>query len=133
MTERVALRYPDRKISETFLDFAGPIIQDLPSEAPEHRARQALEVAFTAWNAVIFADVLKDQGYIDQIRHLMAGNPQAGQLVEQMIARKRELFANDERMIGDWEVTRTEDGINVRADARDPYSLPRNVTPDRNT
>jgi hypothetical protein len=126
MTERAAPRYPDRKISETFLDFAGPIIQDLPSEAPEHRARQALQVAFTAWNAVIFADVLNDHGYIDQIRHLTAGKPDAGQLVEQMIARKRELFADDERMIGDWEVTRTEDGINVRADARDPYSLPRN-------
>jgi hypothetical protein len=45
--------------------------------------------------------------------------------MEQMITRKRELFADDERMIGDWEVTRTEDGINVRADARDPHSLPR--------
>jgi hypothetical protein len=133
MTKRAALRYPDRKISETFLDFARPIIQDLPSEAPEHRAREALQLAFTAWNAVIFADVLNDHGYIDQIRHLTAGNPEAGLLVEQMIARKRELFADDERMIGDWEVTRTEDGINVRADARDPYSLPPNPTLGRCT
>ena len=133
MSERAAPRYPDRKISETFLDFAGPIIQDLPSEAPEHRARQALQVAFAAWNAVIFADVLKDSGYIDQIRHLTAGNPEAGLLVEQMMARKREFFADDERMIGDWEVTRTADGINVRADARDPYSLPRNLTSARNS
>ena len=91
------------------------------------RARQALQVAFTVWNAVIFADVLSDHGYIDQIRHLTAGNPEAGLLVEQMIARKREFFADDERMIGDWEVTRTQDGINVRADARDPYSLPRGI------
>ncbi len=45
--------------------------------------------------------------------------------MEQLIARKRALFADDERMIGTWEVTRTEDGINLRADARDPYSLPR--------
>jgi len=133
MTKRAALRFPDRKISETFLDFASPTMNDLPSEAAEHRARQALQVSFTVWNAVIFADVLNDHGYIDQIRHLTAGNPEAGLLVEQMIARKRELFADDERMIGDWEVTRTEDGINVRADARDPYSLPRNPTPGRYT
>ena len=33
--------------------------------------------------------------------------------------------ANDARLIGTWEVTRTEDGINVRADARDPHSLQR--------
>ena len=133
MTKRAALRYPDRNISETFLDFARPIIQDLPSEAPEHRAREALQLAFTAWNAVIFADVLNDHGHIEKIRHLTAGNPEAGLLVEQMIARKRELFADDERMIGDWEVTRTEDGINVRADARDPYSLPPNPTRGRCT
>jgi hypothetical protein len=50
-----------------------------------------------------------------------------------MIARKREFFADDERMIGDWEVTRTADGINVRADARDPYSMPQNLTSARNS
>jgi hypothetical protein len=49
-----------------------------------------------------------------------------------MIARKPELFAEDERMIGDWEVTRTADAINVRANARDPYSVPRNLKPGRN-
>ena len=127
MTKRTPT-FPDRKISETFLQFAASIIQDLPSEAPEHRARQALQVSFTVWNAVIFADVLNDHGYLHEIRRLTSDNPEAGLLVEHMIARKRELFADDERMIGDWEVTRTEDGIKVRADARDPYSLPRNPT-----
>jgi hypothetical protein len=129
MTKRAVLRFPDRKISETFLDFAAPMLHDLPSEAPEHRARQALQVSFTVWNAVVFADVLADHGYLDQIRHLTAEDPETGLLMEQMIARKRELFADDKRMIGDWEVTRTADGINIRADARDPYSLPRNPTP----
>jgi hypothetical protein len=85
------------------------------------------------WNAVIFADVLNDHGYLDQIRHLTAGNPETGLLVEQMIARKRKFFADDERMIGDWDVTRTEGGINIRADARDPFSLPRHPTPRRRT
>ena len=47
--------------------------------------------------------------------------------MEYMIARKRALFAKDQRLIGNWEVTRTEDGINLHADARDPYSLPRHA------
>ena len=127
MAKRAALRFPDRKISETFLDFTSPIMNDLPSELAEHRARQALQVSFTVWNAVIFADVLNDHGYIDQIRHLTAGNPEAGLLVEQMIARKRELFANDERMIGDWEVTRTEDGISTSAPTREILILCRRI------
>jgi len=133
MTKRTETRFPDRKISETFLQFAAPIIHDLPSEAPEHRAREALQVSFTVWNAVIFADVLNDHGHLDEIRRLTAGNPEVGLLVDQMIVRKRALFADDERLIGDWEVTRTPEGINVRADARDPHSLPRNPTPGRCT
>lgn len=117
--------YPNRKISGTFLDFAAPVLDDLPSEAPEHGAREALQVCFTAWNAVVFADVLNDRQYLDEIRRLTADNPKAAMLMEQLIARKRALFADDERLIGSWEVTRTEDGINLRADARDPHSLPR--------
>jgi hypothetical protein len=117
--------YPNRKISETFLEFAAPMLKDLPSEAPEQRARQALEVCYTAWNAVVFADVLNDHRHLDQIRRLTADKPEVALLMEQLIARKRTLFADDERLIGTWEVTRTEDGINLRADARDPHSLPR--------
>ena len=117
--------YPNRKISETFLNFAAPVLDDLPSEAPEHRAREALQVCLTAWNAVVFADVLNDRQHLDEIRRLTADNPKTAMLMEQLITRKRALFGDDERLIGSWEVTRTEDGINLRADARDPHSLPR--------
>lgn len=48
-------------------------------------------------------------------------------LMEHLIDRKRALFAGDERLIGTWEVTRTEDGINLRVDARDPHTLPRDL------
>jgi hypothetical protein len=119
------LAYPNRKISETFLHFTEPLLHDLPSEAPEDRAQVALKLSFTAWNAVIFADVLNDHRHLDEIRRLLADKPEAALLMEQLIARKRALFADDGRMIGTWEVTRTEDGINLRADARDPFSLPR--------
>jgi hypothetical protein len=120
--------YPNRKISETFLHFAAPMLANLPSKAPERRAQQALEVSFTAWNAVIFADVLNDHRHLDEIRRVMVDNPETAHLMEQLIARKRALFADDERLIGTWEVTRTKDGINLRADARDPHSLPRDPT-----
>jgi hypothetical protein len=123
MNERTA--FPDRKISETFLHFAAPQLDNLPSEAPEHHAQRALEVCFTAWNAVVFADVLDDHRHLDEIRRLTADHPEAALLIEQLIARKRALFADDARIIGTWEIRRTEDGINLRADARDPHSLAR--------
>jgi hypothetical protein len=118
--------FPDRKISETFLEFAAPLMHDLPGEAPDREIRKALEVAYTAWNAVIFADVLNNDRYIDEVRRLTANAPGPATLMEQMIVRKRELFADDARLIGDWTVKRTEDGINLHADARDPHTLPRN-------
>lgn len=119
------LSYPDRKISETLLHFAAPLLHDLPSEAPEQRAEEALRIAFTAWNAVIFADVLNDDRHVRKLRGLLAHKPEVSRLMEQLIARKRELFGDDQRLIGTWEVTRTTVGINLRADARDPYTVPR--------
>ena len=127
MAKRKAM-FPNRKISETFLHFAAPLLHNLPSEAPEQQAREILRVFFTAWNAVIFADVLNDDRYLNEILRLTADKPDAAVLMDQMIACKRRLFANDARLIGSWEVTRTEDGINLRADARDPHSLQRNPT-----
>jgi hypothetical protein len=121
MARRTA-RYPDRKISETFLHFAAPILH-LSSETHEDQARKALQVAFTVWNAVIFADVFNDHRHLNEIRRLTAEKPDIGLPIEDLIARKRELFAGDERLIGNWELTRTEDGFNLRADARDPHSL----------
>ena len=59
-----ASAYPDRKISETFLHFAEPLLHDLTSETPEQRAQIALNLSFAAWNAVIFADVLNDHRHL---------------------------------------------------------------------
>jgi hypothetical protein len=117
---------PHRKISETFLDFAAPLLNDLPGDAPEIPARNALIVCFTAWNAVIFSDVLKDDYFIEEVHRLTAGKPEAALLLDQMMTRKRKLFAEDVRLIGNWEVTRTIDGINVHAEAIDPHSVKRN-------
>jgi len=117
--------FPDRKISETFLQFAAPLLHTLQSEAPERQIRKALEVAYTAWNAVIFADVLNNNRYIDEARRLTANAGGPAMLMEQMIARKRELFADDTRLIGNWNVKSAEGGINLHAEARDPHSLPR--------
>jgi len=123
-TRTPKLWHPERKISETFLQFAAPLLRDLPSEAPETRAREALLVAYTIWNAVVFADVAEDQRHLNQIRNVNASRPELGILTEQMIARKRALFGDDERLIGLWELTTTFEGFRLRADARDPRAVP---------
>jgi hypothetical protein len=117
--------HPTRKISETFLHFAAQMLQDPSIEASAPRIEEALRVAFTAWNAVVFADVLKDHRFLDEIRGRAAETPGVVALMEELIARKRALFGDDERLIGTWEVSWTSGGFSLRADARDPHSLPR--------
>ena len=53
-------------------------------------------MSFTAWNAVIFADVLNDHRYLDEIRRLTPDKPETARFMEQPIARKRALFADGE-------------------------------------
>jgi len=118
------LSYPDRKISETLLRFAEPMLQDFTGEAGVQQAETVLRVACTVWNAVVFADVLNRDHYLHQVLSLVLERGETAALVEQMVARKRALFGDDERLIGKWEVIRTPDGINVRADARDPRGIP---------
>jgi hypothetical protein len=79
------------------LHFADPILHDLPAEAPEQRIQEALRVAFTVWNAVVFADMLNDHRHLDEIRRLTAANPETVLLMEQLVGRKRALFADDGR------------------------------------
>jgi len=80
------LIYPNRKISETFLHFAEPLLHDLPSETPERGAQVALNLSFTVWNAVIFADVLHNRRHLDAIRRLTGESAESALLMEQLIA-----------------------------------------------
>jgi hypothetical protein len=79
--------------------------------------------SFTAWNGVLFAAVLNDHSH----RTRFDDSPPTRPRPLQLIARKRALFADDKRLIGNWEVTPTEDGINLHAEARGPHSLLRDL------
>lgn len=119
MESKARSHFPDRKISETFLSFAEPLLQDLPAEGLVRHVESALSVAYTVWNAVILADALGEERYLADARHRMRIDPAALVLVETLISRKRALFGDDARLIGTYEVRRTADGFNVRADARE--------------
>lgn len=54
----------------------------------------------------------------------MTVNPIVASLVTQLIQRKRTLFKEDYRLIGDYKITRKGGQLNLWAEARDPYSLP---------
>ena len=112
---------PDRKISETFLDFASPLLSVLPTGAAKGEYEEVLEIAFVVWNAVVYADAVGDDAHIKEIRRLMRDDGTLRLITEELIARKRALFGDDHRLVGDHRVTRQGRGFKLWAEARSPF------------
>jgi len=115
-TEQVA----PRKISETFLEFVAPLLEAVGAEAVDHQLEQLLQVGFTVWNAVVFDAADTNSRFVDQLQDLTAQDPVVSALVEQLIARKRRLFADDQRLIGHYQLYRDRGELRLRAEARGP-------------
>lgn len=114
------INIPDRKISETFLEFAQPLLIPLGSSATEYELNQVLQIAFVVWNAVVYETVNQDAHCLDMLEDLTAAEPEAALLVNQLIQRKRHQYGDDHRLVGEFKVTIRGDEVNLRAEARDP-------------
>ena len=114
-------RYPDRKISETFLLFAEPSLEGMGPDVTEHELEEALRVAFTVWNAVVYETARGEKRFLDMVRELAAPEPQLAAVIEQLIARKYNLFGDDIRVVGQYKVTRKDGELNLWAEARSPW------------
>jgi len=112
--------FPDRKISETFLEFAQPLLLMLGPDATEEQMEAPLKLAFTAWNAVVYEVANGDTRFLDMLHELTAAEPEVTAIMEQMIARKRNLYADDYRVIGQFKLTRKNGEVRLWAEARDP-------------
>ena len=86
-------KLPTRKISETFLDFAEPLLTPLGAEAAEHEMEEALQIAFTVWNAVVFDAVDCSSRWVDQLRDLAGHDPDIRPLIEQLVRANRPCLA----------------------------------------
>lgn len=116
------LRFPDRKISDTFLQFSEPLLDAFGPNATEAQMEQPLKIAWTVWNAVVYADAGGNKQMLDKVRSSMAHDPQLKGFVEFLIDRKRMVFGDDPRLIGEYKLFRKDGEIRLRAEARDPTS-----------
>jgi hypothetical protein len=82
---------------------------------------EALELI--APKSVVFDDVNGDDHWATEIRQLISRSPGSGVLVNTLIARKRVLFGEDRRLIGEYKVTFEQGRFTLRA-ARAPQSRP---------
>ncbi len=114
------LNFPDRKISETFLEFADPLLAPLGPRATVKQMEAALKIAFTVWNGVVYDKVNGNSHFLDMIRNQTRHNREVAALVERLIARKRKRFGHDDRLVGKFKFIRKSGELRLRAEARDP-------------
>ena len=119
--------FPDRKISETFLHFAGPLLDAHGPRASAAQMEQSLRLASTIWNAVVYEDAAGNTQFIDSVRKDTAHEPGLAFFVAQLIARKRSLFGDDHRLVGEFKLRSEGDQWILRVEARDPTSTRRNT------
>ncbi len=114
------LTFPDRKISETFLHFAEPLLSGLGPNATDDQMNEALKIAFVVWNSVVYDTVNGETKLVDQIHQTTSHDPDLSLFIAQLIFRKHNLFGDDHRLVGEFKLTRKDGEMNLRAEARDP-------------
>jgi len=104
----------DRKISETLLEFAAPVLSLFEGEPSPARIRPAFIVAITVWNAVILDESEKGTNFVEDARARL-GTGQELEIFDALVTRKRMDFASDRRLIGDFEVHKKGGEFRLRA------------------
>ena len=114
------LSFPDRKISESFMEFAEPLVVPLGPDATAAEKEGALMIAFTIWNAVVYADAVGKTQILDEVKRTTGKEPDMAALIGGMIERKRSLFGDDHRLVGEYKFVE-RNGIEMfRVEAHDP-------------
>jgi hypothetical protein len=119
---------PQRKISETIIDFGAPVLHDLRPDTPIEVVRASFNIAISVWNAHVMAMPVWNAPHL--LAHLQTllrtpvAAPEMVQAYRDLTARRQELFATDPRAVGEWNVSMDQNGnVNLRCDARVPPSL----------
>ena len=116
------LEQPVPKISATFLHFAEPLLEILGPAATQRQMQEPLQLAFTVWNAVVYADAAGNRYFLDALRDLTGSDQQMAAFVSGLIVRKRSLFGDDHRLIGEYKLSCQDGEIRLWAEARDPHT-----------
>jgi hypothetical protein len=112
-----------KKISAAILDYAAPVLDKLPPGEPLETRRATLEFAILVWNALVLADAGRRDFLVELRSRLgsLPGNDIVSGAFDRLIERRRERYADDDRLVGNWELRLKGDGsLAFRAEARRP-------------
>ena len=100
------------KISAAILDYAKPVLDVLPHDAPLETQREALSFAICVWNALVIFKWGRPE-FLTEIRERLSTSPNndlVTGVLDALIERKRLRYANDDRAVGNWELRLKHDG-----------------------
>lgn len=109
---------PRGKVSDALLEFAEPLLQQLPEIPPRELLESALAIAWTAWNAVVRADFARNPSALIALRAHLGSDPVGGRQIEALIERKRRRYSECAWYFGDWAVIETPQGHRLRVECR---------------
>jgi len=78
-----------RKVSETVMDFAAPLLDRYGDAPTNDEMEQALQLVSTIWNAVVLDDANGNRKNVAMLNALTAGEPLFAELSNFLVDRKR--------------------------------------------
>jgi hypothetical protein len=125
LQEPVSKAIPQRKISETILDFGAPLLAEVHPDLPLDAIRTAFTIVITTWNAYVMAqDAWGHPEHLEALKQLIYAETTPSELrdtFEALSTRWQAQFADDPRVVGDWRIVEGDDsGYDLHCDARAP-------------
>jgi hypothetical protein len=122
MSKRKKQKPPPVKYSAVVLAFGEPVLRTLTSDAPELVRQHAMILITAAWNSLVVDEAWQTNAHLEDLRRSVGrlrepGASIFGAAVEEMVVRRRELFANQHWTIGKWEFVGGGDDLRVRIEA----------------
>lgn len=116
---RLSSMIPNRKISETILEFGNPILEELPEHASKEEMEAAMLLIVSAWNAVVLDDWKKTREYEKAfLKALMPIPKEFESIPRKLIKRKKRRYSSDPRAVGNYWVIEKNGELVFRAEAR---------------
>ncbi|HUS30737.1 MAG TPA: hypothetical protein VMZ53_19640, partial [Kofleriaceae bacterium] len=120
-----------RKLSETLLEFARPLIDSDGGPIEEHQMRSLLGFAINVWNLVVTEELHDSADDVAEVRAELAPDRIPAAVLawfDRLVVRKRERFHGDLRLVGNWRVRRRRDRMDIEMEARVPQALHAKLT-----
>ena len=110
---------PNRKISETILEFGEPILEELPENASKEEMEAAMRLIVSAWNAVVLDDWNKTREFEKAFLEALIPMPKEFESIpKKLIKRKKRKYSTDPRAVGNYWVIEKNGGLVFKAEAR---------------